>query len=69
MKNAIEPLDIMTAILSYISIFNYGENIEQNGKLDLIITNIEEKLDYQNKMLQKILERIEEQNGVSNLHK
>lgn len=69
MKNAIEPLDIMTAILSYISIFNYGENIEQNGKLDLIITNIEEKLDYQNKMLQKILERIEKQNGVSNLHK
>lgn len=58
-NNFIAPLDIMTVILSYLSIVNYDENQKQNKKLDTIIFDMEEKLEYQNKLLNKILKELE----------
>ena len=58
-NNFIAPLDIMTGILSYLSIANYDENQKQNKKLDTIIFDMEEKLEYQNKLLNKILKELE----------
>ena len=62
-KIGLDALDILSVLLAYISLHNYEENIEQNQKLDSIIYDIEKKLDYQNRLLNRILERVEQING------
>lgn len=62
-KIGLDALDILSVLLAYISLHNYEENIEQNQKLDSIIYDIEKKLDYQNRLLNRILERVEKING------
>lgn len=63
-QNGIDTLDVMTVLLSYLSLRSYEQNEIQTKKLDAIIYDMESKLEYQNKLLNKILERVDEiQNG------
>ncbi len=62
-KIGLDALDILSVLLAYISLHNYEENIEQNQKLDSIIYDIEKKLDYHNRLLNRVLERVEQING------
>lgn len=54
MKNGIDALDLLSVLMTYISLHNYELNGEQNEKLDKIIFDIERKLEYQDVMLEKI---------------
>lgn len=58
-NNGISSLDVMTVLLAYLSVHNYGENVEANSKLDTIILDIENKLNYQDELLEKILKKVE----------
>lgn len=55
----IDALDLMAALLSYISLHNYEQEQKQNQKLDAIIYDMERKLEYQNKLLEKILRKVD----------
>ena len=56
----IDALDLLAVLLAYLSLHNYEENDKQNKKLDVIIYDIEQKLEYQNNLLRKILGKGEE---------
>lgn len=55
----IDALDLMAALLSYISLHNYEQEQKQNQKLDAIIYDMERKLEYQNKLLEEILRKVD----------
>lgn len=55
----IDALDLMAALLSYISLHNYEQEQKQNQKLDAIIYDMERKLEYQNELLEKILRKVD----------
>jgi len=55
----IDALDLLTVLLSYISLHSYEENESQSKKLDIIIFDMENKLEYQNKILNEILRKVE----------
>lgn len=55
----IDALDLMTVLLSYISLHNYEQEQKQNQKLDAIIYDMERKLEYQNKLLEEILRKVD----------
>lgn len=55
----IDALDLMAALLSYISLHNYEQEQKQNQKLDAIIYDMERKLEYQNKLLEKFLRKVD----------
>jgi len=57
-NNNLDALDLLSVLMTYINLHNYELNTEQNKKLDEIIFDIERKLEYQDKMLDKIWERI-----------
>lgn len=40
----INALDLISLIMTYISVENYGQNIDQNHKLDVISLDIENRL-------------------------
>jgi hypothetical protein len=52
--SGIQALDILAAVLAYLSLHQYDESEAQSKKLDSIIYNMEKKLDFQNEMLEKI---------------
>lgn len=56
---SIDALDLLTVILSYISLHSYEENEKQTQKLDAITIDMERKLDYQNRLLNEILRKVE----------
>ena len=62
-NNGIEALDLMTVLLSYVSLHNYEQNELQNQKLDAIIYDMEQKLEYQNKILNEILRKVGKEDG------
>ena len=43
-NTSIDALDLISLIMTYISIENYGQNIDQNKKLDNIILDVEHRL-------------------------
>lgn len=55
----LDALDLLTVLLSYLSLHIYEENENQTKKLDAIIYDIEHKLEYQNDMLKEILRKVE----------
>ena len=55
----IDALDLMAALLSYISLHNYEQEQKQNQKLDAIIYDMERKLEYQNELLEEILRKVD----------
>ena len=55
----IDALDLMTVLLSYISLHNYEQEQKQNQKLDAIIYDMERKLEYQNELLEEILRKVD----------
>ena len=57
--NNIDALDLITVLLSYITLHSYEENVSQSTKLDTIIFDMENKLEYQNKILNEILRKVE----------
>lgn len=59
-QEGLNSLDIITVMLAYVNLHVYEQSIEQGKKLDTLICDIEKKLDYQDRMLEAILERIEE---------
>ena len=62
--NNIDALDLLTVLLSYISLHSYEENISQSTKLNIIIYDMEQKLEYQDKILNEILRKVEKiENG------
>lgn len=66
----IDALDMMTVLLSYLSLHSYEENESQSQKLDCIIFDIEDKLEYQNRILNGILRKVERiEDGIQNLRK
>ena len=66
----IDALDLMTVLLSYVSLHSYEENASQSKKLDTIIFDIENKLEYQNKLLNEIMRRVERvENGIQEIYK
>ena len=68
-QRSIDALDLMTVLLSYISLHSYEENESQSKKLDTIIFDMERKLEYQNKLLNEILRKVEElKNGNKKVH-
>ena len=62
-NKSIDALDLLSVLLAYITLHNYEENIQQNDKLDRIILDMEEKLNYQNRLLNEILRKVERENG------
>lgn len=68
MDRSIDALDLMTVLLAYISLHSYEENESQSQKLDTIIFDMEKKLEYQNKLLNKILREVEK-NGNKNVYR
>ena len=40
----INALDLISLIMTYISVENYGQNVNQNHKLDVISLDIENRL-------------------------
>lgn len=61
-QKSIDALDLMTVLLSYMSLHLYEESESQNKKLDTIIFDMEHKLEYQNKLLNRILRKVDEIN-------
>ena len=55
----LDALDLLTVLLSYISLHSYEENEKQTQKLDAIIFDMEHKLEYQNKLLNEILRKVD----------
>ena len=55
----LDALDLLTVLLSYISLHSYEENESQSKKLDTIIFDMENKLEYQNNLLNRILRKVE----------
>lgn len=55
----LDALDLLTVLLSYISLHSYEENESQSRKLDTIIFDMEHKLEYQNRLLNEILRKVE----------
>ena len=43
-NTSIDALDLISLIMTYISIENYGQNTDQNKKLDNIILDVEHRL-------------------------
>ena len=62
-NKSIDALDLLSVLLAYITLHNYEENLQQNDKLDRIILDMEEKLNYQNRLLNEILRKVERENG------
>ena len=62
-NKSIDALDLLSVLLAYITLHNYEENIQQNYKLDRIIIDMEEKLNYQDEVLKEILRKVERENG------
>ena len=62
-QKQLDALDLLTVLLSYISLHSYEENEKQTQKLDAIAFDMEHKLNYQNEMLQEILRKVEGING------
>lgn len=60
MRNNINSLDIITLILMYISIYNIDKNAQQRQSINKLNNDIEYKLNYQNKILNEILRKVEE---------
>lgn len=60
MRNNINSLDIITLILMYISIYNIDKNAQQRQSINKLNNDIEHKLNYQNKILNEILRKVEE---------
>lgn len=60
MRNNINSLDIITLVLMYISIYNIDKNAQQRQSINKLNNDIEYKLNYQNKILNKILRKVEE---------
>lgn len=58
-QDAIDALDLMAVLLAYLALHNYEENQKQNLKLDSIIFDMERKLEYQNKLLNEILRKVD----------
>ena len=58
-SSSIDALDLMSVLLAYISLHNYEANMLQNAKLDMIIYDVEHKLEYQDKLLNDILKKLE----------
>jgi len=63
MNKEIDALDLIATLLAYLSLHNYEENQKQNLKLDSIIYDMEKKLNYQDELLNKILEKVERGNN------
>ena len=55
----IDALDLLTVLLSYISLHSYEENEKQTRKLDTISLDMKHKLEYQNHLLNEILRKVE----------
>lgn len=69
-KNQLDALDLLTVLLSYISLHSYEENESQSRKLDTIIFDMEHKLEYQNRLLNGILRKIERiEDGIQDIYK
>lgn len=60
MRNNINSLDIITLILMYVSIYNIDKNAQQRQSINKLNNDIEYKLNYQNKILNEILRKVEE---------
>lgn len=60
MRNNINSLDIITLVLMYISIYNIDKNAQQRQSINKLNNDIEYKLNYQNKILNEILRKVEE---------
>lgn len=60
MRNNINSLDIIALILMYISIYNIDKNAQQRQSINKLNYDIEYKLNYQNKILNEILRKVEE---------
>lgn len=58
-EKSLDALDLLTVLLSYISLHSYEENENQTRKLDAITFDMEHKLEYQNNMLREILRKVE----------
>ena len=70
MKENLDALDLLTVLLSYISLHSYEENESQSRKLDTIIFDMEHKLEYQNRLLNWILRKVEKiEDGIQELYK
>ena len=59
MEENLDALDLLTVLLSYISLHSYEENESQSRKLDTIIFDMEHKLEYQNRLLNEVLRKVE----------
>lgn len=60
MRSNINSLDIIILILMYISIYNIDKNAQQRQSINKLNNDIEYKLNYQNKILNEILRKVEE---------
>ena len=70
MKENLDALDLLTVLLSYISLHSYEENESQSGKLDTIIFDMEHKLEYQNRLLNEVLRKVEKiEDGLQKIYK
>lgn len=69
MDNNIDALDLMTVLLSYLSLHSYEENEMQSRKLDTIIFDMENKLEYQNRLLNEIIRKVDRiEDGIQKVH-
>ena len=70
MKENLDALDLLTVLLSYISLPSYEENESQSRKLDTIIFDMEHKLEYQNRLLNEVLRKVEKiEDGLQKIYK
>ena len=70
MRENFDALDLLTVILSYISLHSYEENESQSRKLDTIIFDMEHKLEYQNRLLNEVLRKVEKiEDGLQKIYK
>lgn len=70
MKENLNALDLLTILLSYISLHSYEENESQSKKLDTIIFDMEHKLEYQNRLLNEVLRKVEKiEDGLQKIYK
>jgi hypothetical protein len=70
MKENLDALDLLTVLLSYISLHSYEENESQSRKLDTIIFDMEHKLEYQNRLLNEVLRKVEKiEDGLQKIYK
>jgi hypothetical protein len=70
MKENLDALDLLTILLSYISLHSYEENESQSKKLDTIIFDMEHKLEYQNRLLNEVLRKVEKiEDGLQKIYK